>query len=199
MILGYTVKFYEKSLSFIDVPLTALIRSTLTSSSTQFYTLITQFGSVLPLSLLTLLSSILLLYNKRRIESIWLIINAALVAGLGNYAIKYIFMRPRPDLEQLTPVTHYSFPSGHAMGSLLFYGTMIVLTQLLIKNKPIKYTIQLFLGLLILLIGISRVYLGVHFPTDIIGGYLLGLAWLLASYPFFQKKRFIWRFKSKQH
>lgn len=199
MILGYTVKFYEKNLAFIDEPLTKLIRGTLAVNSTQFYTLITHFGSVLPLTLLTLLGSAILLYNKRRIETIWLIINAGLVAGLGNYAIKYLFMRSRPNLEQLTPVSHYSFPSGHAMGSMLFYGTLIILIQLLIKNKRIKYPAQLLLGLLILLIGLSRIYLGVHFPTDILGGYLLGLAWLLASYPIFQKKRFIWRFKSKQH
>jgi undecaprenyl-diphosphatase len=81
---------------------------------------------------------------------------------------------------------------------MVLYGTLIFLIALFIQNRYLKLGLQLILGSCILLIGISRVYLGVHFPSDIIGGFSLGLGWLLLSYPYYQKQRFIWRFKNKQ-
>lgn len=198
MILGYTVKFYESTLSFIDQPLTTAIRGTLTDTKTSFFTGVTQLGSSIGLMILLLITCLLLLKFKRKAEALWLLVNVGLIASLGNYLIKFLFQRPRPSIEHLVYANHYSFPSGHSMASILFYGTLIIISQLVIKNKIVRLISQLILGSLILLIGLSRVYLGVHYPTDIIGGYLLGLSWLLATYPLFQKQRFIWRFKGKQ-
>ena len=198
MILGYTVKFYESTLSFIDQPLTTAIRGTLTDTKTSFFTGVTQLGSSIGLMILLLITCLLLLKFKRKAEALWLLVNVGLIASLGNYLIKFLFQRPRPSIEHLVYANHYSFPSGHSMASILFYGTLIIISQLVIKNKIVRLISQLILGSLILLIGLSRVYLGVHYPTDIIGGYLLGLSWLLATYPSFQKQRFIWRFKGKQ-
>lgn len=198
MILGYTVKFYESTLSFIDQPLTTAIRGTLTDTKTSFFTGVTQLGSSIGLAILLLITCLLLLKFKRKAEALWLLVNVGLIASLGNYLIKFLFQRPRPSIEHLVYANHYSFPSGHSMASILFYGTLIIISQLVIKNKIVCLISQLILGSLILLIGLSRVYLGVHYPTDIIGGYLLGLSWLLATYPSFQKQRFIWRFKGKQ-
>lgn len=198
MILGYTVKFYESTLSFIDQPLTTAIRGTLTDTKTSFFTGVTQLGSSIGLAILLLITCLLLLKFKRKAEALWLLVNVGLIASLGNYLIKFLFQRPRPSIEHLVYANHYSFPSGHSMASILFYGTLIIISQLVIKNKIVRLISQLILGSLILLIGLSRVYLGVHYPTDIIGGYLLGLSWLLATYPSFQKQRFIWRFKGKQ-
>lgn len=198
MILGYTVKFYESTLSFIDQPLTTAIRGTLTEAKTAFFTGITQLGSSIGLAILLLITCLFLFKFKRKAEALWLLINVGLIASLGNYLIKFLFQRPRPSVDHLVYASHYSFPSGHSMASILFYGTLIIISQFLIKNKTYRFISQFILGCLILLIGMSRVYLGVHYPTDIIGGYLLGLSWLLVTYPLFQKQRFIWRFKGKQ-
>ncbi|MCS6719811.1 phosphatase PAP2 family protein, partial [Proteus mirabilis] len=61
-----------------------------------------------------------------------------------------------------------------------------------------RLCVQILLGIGIFMIGVSRIYLGVHFPSDILGGFCLGLAWLLLSYPIYLEKRFVWRFQSKQ-
>ena len=85
-----------------------------------------------------------------------------------------------------------------AVGSTLFYGTILLILPIFIKNKTVRLCVQILLGIGIFMIGVSRIYLGVHFPSDILGGFCLGLAWLLLSYPIYLEKRFVWRFQSKQ-
>ena len=198
VILGYIVKFYEQTVLWLDVPILSLVRQHLTSGKTAFWLGLTQFGSGKRIALLVCLMLVLLISKKYYLDALWLVINTALIAGVGNYLIKFVFVRPRPDLVQLTRETHYSFPSGHAMGSMLMYGTLIILLPRLVQHPTARLILQLALGGFILLIGFSRLYLGVHYPSDIIGGYLLGAAWLCGSYPLFDKQRFIWRFQGKQ-
>lgn len=198
VILGYTVKFYESSLNFIDQPISQLIRAHMTDAQSAFYIGITQLGSGTAIAGLVLVVSLICWYRKYLSEALWLIVNSALVAGVGNYLIKFAFERPRPSVPHLVVETHFSFPSGHAMGSMLFYGTLMFILPRFISNPRLRLAGQIFLGLIILLVGISRIYVGVHYPTDILGGYLLGAAWILGTYPTFQKRRFIWRFQGKQ-
>lgn len=198
VILGYTVKFYESTLNFIDQPISDLIRAHMTDGLTTFYIGVTHLGSGMVIAGLVLVVSLICWYRKFLSEALWLIINSALVAGVGNYLIKFAFQRPRPSVPHLVTETHFSFPSGHAMGSMLFYGTLIIILPRLITHRRLCLAVQLFLAVLILTIGISRIYVGVHYPTDILGGYLLGAAWILGAYPTFQKRRFIWRFQGKQ-
>lgn len=80
----------------------------------------------------------------------------------------------------------------------MFYGTILLILPIFIKNKTVRLCVQILLGIEIFMIGVSRIYLGVHFPSDILGGFCLGLAWLLLSYPIYLEKRFVWRFQSKQ-
>lgn len=198
VILGYIVKFYVATVRILDEPLTHLLRDTITTTKSAFFLNVTKLGNSSTIALLLLLVAAFLWLKKFKAEAIWLAINTALIGGFGNWLIKFAFQRPRPTIEHLIHATHYSFPSGHAMASLLFYGTLILLLPLLLKNKTLILISQVFLGLLIISIGLSRIYAGVHFPTDILGGYLLGGAWLLGSYPTFIKQRFVWRFKGQQ-
>lgn len=140
----------------------------------------------------------LFIFWKYYAEALWLFINTALIAGVGNSLLKLFFMRQRPTLEHLVTEHTYSFPSGHAVGSTLFYGTILLILPIFIKNKTVRLCVQILLGIGIFMIGVSRIYLGVHFPSDILGGFCLGLAWLLLSYPIYLEKRFVWRFQSKQ-
>lgn len=99
-----------------------------------------------------------------------------------NQLVKFFFRRPRPThVDHLIVQGGYSFPSGHAMGSIITYGALLFLIIRASKSwKPVIIA-SLTLIPLIGLIGISRVYLGVHYPSDIIGGYSLGLAVLSLS------------------
>lgn len=197
--LGYVVKFYPDQLVSLDNFFSDLIRQGYSPLKTLLLKIITQLGSGKGVGSLCILLCALLIWNKKYITAAWLFINTAIIAGIGNYTIKFIFMRERPSVEHLVKETHYSFPSGHSMGSMLFYGTCIILAYYFIQKRPWRILIQLLLALLILTIGWSRVYLGVHYPTDIIGGYLLGLAWIWFSYPIYLKQRLVYTYKRQQH
>ena len=109
----------------------------------------------------------------KRKESIYIIVTLG-CSTIINLIFKNIIARERPDHLRLIEETGYSFPSGHAMGSMAFYGSLIVIIKNSKLAKKYKYIINILLGLLIFLIGISRIYLGVHYPSDIIGGWFIG-------------------------
>lgn len=95
-----------------------------------------------------------------------------------NLLLKHLFERTRPDLFRVVEATGYSFPSGHAMVSLCFYGMLAFLTVRNIKSLPQRLVIISLTVLLVVAIGISRIYLGVHYPTDVVAGYTAGAMWL---------------------
>lgn len=107
------------------------------------------------------------------------------VVSLGSLlmmtGLKHFFSRPRPDNPILTQVSGFSFPSGHAMVSFTFYGLLIYLVHQHIKKSWLKWTLIVLLSMLILIIGASRIYLRVHYATDVLAGYSLGLIWLVIS------------------
>lgn len=119
------------------------------------------------------------LFQKRYWTALLLIVNLIGVRQL-NSLLKSIFERTRPELEHLVQVSTESFPSGHSMNSIAFFGFLAYLLYLKLKasGKPANVVI-IFTGILIVLIGLSRIYLGVHYPWDVIGGFLAGGAWLL--------------------
>lgn len=141
---------------------------------TKIFLIITNLGSPYVLILLTLLS--FLLKNKK--------ISFIITANLGlitiiNQVLKFIVKRPRPSDLFLIVETGYSFPSGHSMVSLSFYGLLIYFIYKYFKNKKLKICLITLLSLIIILIGVSRVYLGVHFVSDVISGFLLSLSYLI--------------------
>jgi undecaprenyl-diphosphatase len=97
------------------------------------------------------------------------------------FSLKYIFQRSRPLTPLLEQARGYSFPSGHALMSFTFYGLLIYIASQHIKNVWLKWFGITALALLILAIGLSRVYLRVHYASDVIAGYCVGCMWLLLS------------------
>jgi undecaprenyl-diphosphatase len=144
----------------------------------RFFQILTELGSPLEIIFLTAASVITLLLLARRLQAVFLLV-VVLSAWVSNDILKLLLARPRPAGETLTIATGYSFPSGHAMISIAFYGFLAYLfyTQGGIRGK----FAAAIMGLLILLIGISRVYLNVHYPSDILGGWILGLVILLMA------------------
>ena len=99
--------------------------------------------------------------------------------GLLNLLLKNFFDRERPNINIIIEANGFSFPSGHSMGSMTYYGFLIYLI-LRSKRKPLsKLGLGILLCLVILLIGISRIYLGVHYPSDVLAGFVAGSVWLM--------------------
>jgi undecaprenyl-diphosphatase len=137
---------------------------------------ITALGDYAVLSLITFAVTGFLLL-QRRYQSAFLLLSATVGGSLVSALLKAGFGRERPDLPQLVYVASSSFPSGHAMGSAVVYLTLGVLAARLVSGAPMK-TYCLGIALVItLLVGSSRVYLGVHYPTDVLAGWSAGLVW----------------------
>lgn len=123
-----------------------------------------------------LLIAVLLLYKKRELALTTLLVA---LSSLGLMSLlKNLFQRTRPADPLVDGITNYSFPSGHALMSVAFYGLLIWIIRRHTANKWLRNGATGFLVVLILLIGFSRVYLRVHYPTDVIAGYCIGICWL---------------------
>ncbi|MBO1298698.1 MULTISPECIES: phosphatase PAP2 family protein [unclassified Enterococcus] len=186
--LSLLVLFRVERLSDFDQTLTHWIRIPYPDWN-PFQRFITTFGNATTVILVFALVAFWLWFKKKRKELYWFVFNFVLVAGIFNPLIKLLVMRDRPSLQHLVVETTYSYPSGHAATSMILYGTLIFLMPSLIKTKEWVWIIQVLLGVLIVSIGASRVYLGVHYPSDILGGYSLSLFWLCLSYPWYVQQR----------
>ena len=118
----------------------------------------------------------------------WFITIDLVGVTLVNQVIKHIIRRPRPNVLRLVEESGYSFPSGHSMVSMAFYGIIIYLVYKNVSNKYLKWILIILLSLLILSIGFSRIYVGVHYFTDVVGGFLLGLAYLIIYINIYNKR-----------
>ena len=150
--------------------------------------LFTSIGAGIPVVILTLafMGFLYVVFHHRN----ELLFFAGVVIGsaLLNMVLKLIFHRARPTLHRIVDANGYSFPSGHSMGAFTLYG---VLCFLLWKHAGPLYLRMMIIAAgiaIVLLIGISRIYLGVHYPSDVIGGYLASGTWLTASIWFYQRR-----------
>lgn len=142
-------------------------------SLTKVVKLFTNLGGALVLIMISLL---MLLFIKDKKTVLIIIINL-IIAFLFNDLLKHIFVRSRPDsINWLVTESGYSFPSGHAMVSMAYYGYLIYLLYLS-KNKY-KWLLITLSSIIILLIGISRIYLGVHYLSDVLAGFLVAIIYL---------------------
>ena len=148
---------------------------------------ITWFGSA---TCLILFCFLILVFNKNKK------INIAIVFILGictilNLMLKNILQRPRPTEYRIIDERGYSFPSGHSMISMAFYGLLIYLIYKNIKNKSLKWILIILLSILILFIGISRIYLGVHYVSDVLGGFLVSISYLILYIKILKKEKIL--------
>lgn len=139
---------------------------------------ITNFGGVVGLVLIGIITSTILIIKKKKLMGILIWVNLA-CSGLLNQILKRLVQRPRPTEYRLIEENGYSFPSGHSMVSAAFYGFFIYLIFKNIKNKYIKWISIILLSILIALIGTSRIYLGVHYTSDVMAGFVISLSYLV--------------------
>lgn len=117
------------------------------------------------------------LRRRRLLAAVWLVAGAG--AGLLNLALKRFYDRPRPPFKDpWVYETNQSFPSGHSTGSLVVYGMLAYLLLLALPGRRTRGAVVAGTALLVLAVGFSRVYLGAHYFSDVVGGYCVGAAWL---------------------
>ena len=134
-------------------------------------------GSVAVVTTLCLVAICVFLYFRQARAAALLAVTMAGMAAL-DVALKLAFHRPRPVAYFGPTPTTYSFPSGHAMGSVCFYGVLAAILAARARGKGAKWCIWTGAVLLIGMIGYSRIYLGVHYPSDVIAGYCAGAVWV---------------------
>lgn len=172
LVIGVIVRGSDEGILF-DKKVMEYVHNRTTPLGINIMKKITYFGSVyflLPIGILVLF---IMITRKNRNGIILLLLSTLGSYGL-NFIIKNIIIRTRPIKYFLIEQSGYSYPSGHTMVSMTFYTTM---TYLLLKNKNgerIKKILWIINFIIVGLIGFSRIYLGVHWPTDILVGYLLG-------------------------
>lgn len=152
-------------------------------------TIITHMGDFLVQTAVTVFVVLILFTLKKWRTALWYGLTVLLGAGILNGLIKEVYERARPSqIQPLVEIGGYSFPSGHSMGSMIVYGGILFIMIRWLRSSQLKFIMSLLIFLLILGIGLSRIYLGVHFPTDVVGGFSLGFTWLFFSIALFGLK-----------
>ncbi len=188
-VLAFGVTQQTEWLNNFDHFIAAPLLASRSLEKTTFYSYTTDMGGTLFILLMTLLVSLYFILKKKDFKTAyWYIFHVAIGAGVLNQVVKLIFQRTRPTIEHLVLQDGYSFPSGHSMASLICYGGIVLLIFHLNQNKWIKFLACLFATVLIIAVGISRIYLGVHFPSDVLAGFCLAGSWLSLSAAIYSKK-----------
>ena len=197
VILGYIVKFYPNMLIDFDQPIQTAIRGDLPASLTVLFRTITHLIDI-PVIITWVLIVAFIFYRKQwKLES-YLMLGNLTLAGILIVTFKNIYQRPRPEIVHLVEEKGFSFPSGHSLAVTLMVGSLIVILSQRIKNTTWRKVVQIGLGIYLVSVLVSRIYLGVHYPSDVIASLCVGLGVLFMEFPFYDKLRFQWRFKGKQ-
>jgi membrane-associated phospholipid phosphatase len=148
-----------------------------TPSLTRLMQVFSFLGSVAAVTAMSLLVVCVSLYFRHSRTAALLAITMLGVAAL-NVALKHAFHRPRPVAFFGATPNSYSFPSGHALGSLCFYGILAAILAGRVRGRGAKFCVWITAALLVGMIGLSRIYLGVHYPSDVIAGYCAATVWV---------------------
>ncbi|WP_054870977.1 phosphatase PAP2 family protein [Caloranaerobacter sp. TR13] len=155
-------------------------------------------GNFISVMLITLIISFILIYFKKRNDAIFFSLNTLVGWGL-NQILKIIFKRPRLSGLWLVKASGYSFPSGHAMVFMGFSFLLIYYVFNYIKNKKFAVAISTFIFIYSIFVGLSRIYVGVHYLSDILAGWIAGTFWASSSIVIYKglcyKKQTLWRKK----
>lgn len=184
--IDLTEILHSKAITRFDRNVTDFIISFRSPELNKIFQFITDLGDVYGYIILTALCAIGFYLRFKNWRYVLEMLFVMIVAGLSNLALKQVINRARPDAAHLVAVETLSYPSGHAMGAIAFYGFLIYLFYNFKMNSFLKIAIILIFSFLILAIGISRVYLGVHYPSDIVGGFIAGFIWVIFCVILFQ-------------
>lgn len=179
LFIELTEGLQSEALAVYDQSITDYVISYRSPQWTQFFIIVTNIGDLYGYIAAIVLCSLLSYRYFKHWKYVFQVVIVLLLASISNLILKHIIDRARPGIEHLVPVESLSYPSGHAMSAMAFYGFVIYLFYRFKMNVFLKVGIIILLTMLIFIIGISRIYLGVHFPSDIAGGYIAGLIWVV--------------------
>jgi len=165
-------------LTIADAQLSMWLHTHRSPQLTTAMVVITSLGSTVPVICIAVVAGFYFLRKRQPywLAAIWLSVFGGI---LLNKLLKYIFHRPRPHFDDpILALTSYSFPSGHTMAATVLYGVLAALLVTRVKRRSLRLVIVLSAGLLIGLVGFSRMYLGAHYLSDVLGAIAEGLAWL---------------------
>lgn len=165
-------------LKSFDQKITDFVISFRTPARTSFFQFITNVGDTYGYLVMTSIAALFFFLKFHNWRIILQLVVVTILAALSNVALKKFIDRARPSIEHLVVVKTLSYPSGHAMSAMAFYGFLIYLVFKIKLARWVRILLILLFLFLILSIGISRIYLGVHFPSDVLGGYLAGMIWV---------------------
>lgn len=171
---GNSYPFDAEAFVFVDAHI-----SNLNTEIMQFFTFLGTHLFLIPANLILIIW--FLFVEKKR----WLSIEITAISIsslLLMFILKLIFIRPRPTDPLLEQAAGYSFPSGHALMGVTFYGLLLYITFQYVKNKWLRFFLFVLFILLVLMIGLSRIYLRVHYASDVIAGFCVGITWLILSF-----------------
>ena len=173
LFLIWSISMLKGKLDELDHNFYAKIK--ITNLKTAIFKIITFLASAKFVALLCLL---ILLFVKNKMIFVVILINM-LIMWILIGVLKNTFKRERPNIKRLVDEKGYSYPSGHTMTGAIFYGFVIFLIMISDLILPLKWILTIILTLLIFLVGYTRVYLGVHYLSDVIGAILFGTSYLL--------------------
>lgn len=174
------VQLDQGLVKFIRQPVPRLIQSLIIG--------ITTLGNPLAVLIITGGVVLRLVFTQRQRAAEFVLLNVLGWAGIGNFVIKSLVRRPRPIIDRLVTASSYSFPSGHSITVMLLFGSLIVLiANGLIANRTWQRLTIGLASLWIVAVGVSRVFVGVHYPSDVLAGWLLGYGLLTLTQWFFTR------------
>jgi membrane-associated phospholipid phosphatase len=177
-IFGWMVEDLAEGDTKVDTRLADWLHEHASPDLTTFFEAVTRLGNVSTLLVVVLLTSAVL-WRKGWIAELQLLVLAGVGAEIITVGLKHGFQRDRPFFsDPLATESSYSFPSGHASVSLAVYGTLGFIAARHLGSRRAQFAVLAGTTVLVLLIGFSRLYLGVHFLSDVIAGYSLGIAWV---------------------
>ena len=168
----------ENELAEIDESVTEYVISFRNDDLTRYFTFITDMGDRNAYIIITIFLAGYYFFKHRSWKFILQTTLVLLLATFSNIVLKRVFNRARPSLDHLVTVNTLSYPSGHAMSATAFYGFLIYLCLRYRMRRWLKVLLVIVLTVIILSIGLSRIYLGVHYPSDVAAGFVGGLIWI---------------------
>lgn len=183
IVLAIVEDIFDEEIIKFDMEGYKLISNIINPTVTKIAIIITSLGSAIVVCSLTLIAFIVI---KNKKISFSILLNL-IIATFLNLFLKNIIKRQRPEGFRLITETGYSFPSGHSMIGMAFYGFIIYLIIKYLKNKKIKIITITLISILIILIGLSRIYLGVHYTSDVLAGFIISICYLIIYTSFVKK------------
>jgi|GEM_PF-872608 len=176
-----TESLTENKLNPFDKAVTDLVLSFRSKGLTTFFRFVTDLGDRYAYATIVIVLSFFFWMRYRNWKFTLQIVSVLVLSAVSNIALKQAINRGRPVIDHLVQVNTLSFPSGHSMSAMAFFGFLIYLTTRFHMILIIRIILVTALAGLILAIGISRIYLGVHYPSDVAAGYLGGVIWVAFS------------------